>query len=277
LWLLLPHRACRGFRGPCADERRRNQRGVQRQSLLTNAVRESLDLDFFWLRDSRGKHQRQQAASNPGDLLIDRRIRAGFHAGARDHAWRGQPRLPKDVGKLEPGSVTNARSGEGVPDPLDGDFERRTVGCRGRAAHIHLLENHDTRRFHERRQPAQYHRGIGEVHEDEAADEGIDGVVQCQICGVLRQKAHIGQTGVGGATGGERHRFGRRIDPNDCSSWPHDPGREKRHISRAAAHIQDAHPLLESSQPQHRCGQIVKELGLTNEALQLIIRMAQGV
>ncbi len=90
-------------------------------------------------------------------------------------------------------------------------------------------------------------------------------------------KLTLARPDVGGAPLRERDRLGRAVDADHRAVAAHQRRRQERHVAGAAADVEHAHARPHAGRAQHFLRQLAEEPALSDQTLQLIVIVAEGV
>jgi hypothetical protein len=218
-----------------------------------------------------------QAAGELLDPGTARRVRAMLDPSQLDGLWHGQARVPKDGWQLHSRADVHAGTKEGLVDALAGGPEFVAHRFRGGTGGVHLLKGHDAARPHEGQQAAEHDGRRGEIHQDEAADEGVDGLVEHQLLKLGGDELRIRQLGLLRALLRHGDGFGGLVHADDRAGRADDAQGEERDVARAAAEVKDAQPGLRPARRNTCSVRFAEEAALSDEAVELALRVTERV
>jgi hypothetical protein len=124
---------------------------------------------------------------------------------------------------------------------------------------------------------AQGRGGIGQMQQDETADDGVEGFREFEIRHARNVEAHVAEAGLLRPFARLVDHAGRLIDAGHRPVRSHERCGQKRDIARAAAQIEHAHTGREPRAAQDLFGQIADEARLILQSLHFRIGMAEHV
>jgi hypothetical protein len=126
-------------------------------------------------------------------------------------------------------------------------------------------------------QSSQCVQRIWVVHQYEASNHGIEGLLELQLCGVSLQEAHIGQCSRLGAICGSCNGLEGSINAYHSPAGTHHVRDEESDIPAAAANIENSHasanPGLLEELPRER----LKNFCLRAKTIQFPVRVSEHV
>jgi len=98
----------------------------------------------------------------------------------------------------------------------------------------------------------QHRRGIGHVHQDQPADDRVEGPVMRPVVDVTDHEPDVGQTALGRSRDRLPDRIRRLIDPDDLAARADKLGGDERHISRSRTQVEHAHVPADAGHLENR-------------------------
>jgi hypothetical protein len=115
------------------------------------------------------------------------------------------------------------------------------------------------------------------MHQDEAADDGVERLIERQLGRIAFAKCHIAQALAGGARPRRGDRRGHPVRPDDSAAVTDQLGCQEGNIACAAADIENAHAGTEPRGLKNLPRKRLELARLVAETLELTLRMTKDI
>jgi hypothetical protein len=143
------------------------------------------------------------------------------------------------------------------------------------AVHIELVQGDDAAAPNLRQQLSQGAHGSRRVHQHEATDERVGRRVEHHFVEFSRLEAHVAQACDRRARRGHGDSIGRTVHADHRTSRADKVRGEERNVPGAASDVEHAHAGRKARAPEEIGGELPEIARLRDEALQLVVRMAE--
>src|SRR5713101_5623950 len=145
--------------------------------------------------------------------------------------------------------------------------ERKRRGKEKKRRPRRLLEGEDSTRSNQPNKRGHNDNGIGNKHQNETADGGIERLAALDLVHIGLGEAYIAQTGLRHASPGPRDRTGITLYPHHLPRRTNQPGCQHSHVSDAGTKIQDTLTWTNACLAEESFGVRCNTCSLPNEAL----------
>ena len=127
------------------------------------------------------------------------------------------------------------------------------------------------------REPAQGRDRVRAMHQDEAADDRVEGLAEIEGREIGGDEVDVVEAPALRAGAGFRHRVGSPVEAEHGAVRPHHLRRDEGDVAGAAADIEDAHPRPKTRLAQELPREGLQYAGLVGGAFELPVRLAENV
>jgi hypothetical protein len=115
------------------------------------------------------------------------------------------------------------------------------------------------------------------MHQDEAADDGVDRRVERERIEMRHTKRHVPNVRLPRTLCRGAHRRGYSIDPDHTAAVADQFRGEEADVTSPAADVEDAHTGAKAGTPQRRARDVGEECALLRQPRQLVWRVAKDI
>jgi len=185
-------------------------------------------------------HGRQEALHHIGDENVTHEVLAAPNERIQTHGWSREPGVEINLVKFEAELRVRAGGEKRLPNQGNGAIE----GGRGRKGttvrHVEFLEDGEAARTEVMLEFAEGGDGIGIVHEDETANDGVEWFIERHFGRVAFEEAKVAHAAELGARDGPLDGRGDAVSADDFTAGANEIGDQESDIT-ATADIENTH------------------------------------
>ncbi len=164
-----------------------------------------------------------------------------------------------------------------LANECDGAIETGSGRNRAAVGDIEFLEDGEAAGTEMALKFAKSVDGIGIVHEDEAANDGIEGFVEQHFGGIAFEEADVAHAAELRAGNGPLNGGGDAVGANDFTAGADEIGDEESDIASATADVENAHAGDDASLEKKLASERFVGLRLTGESMEFLLGLAGRV